>query len=69
MIQMLAIGSLLIHNTVYGFNFHWVGMILLWLAAILTLWSGYEYLHKAWPELIRKPAAEKPAEPSKDASE
>ncbi len=73
MIQMLAIGSLLIHNTLYGFNFHLVGVILLWLAAILTLWSAYEYMHKAWPELVRKPESNgkdaKPVQVTKDASE
>ncbi len=55
MIQMLAIGSLLIHTNVYEFDFHMAGIALLWLAAILTLWSGYEYMRDAWPELMRKP--------------
>jgi len=63
MIQMLAIGALLIHNTLLGINFHIIGSALLWLAAILTLWSAYEYLHNAWPEL--KPDHE----PSKGESE
>jgi len=65
MIQMIAIGALLIHNTIVGLDFHLIGMALLWVAAILTLWSGYEYIHNAWPELIQKPSAEK----IKDATE
>jgi len=59
LIQMFAIGALLIHNTLFGLNFHWLGTVLLWMAAILTLWSGYEYMYNAWPELARKPATEK----------
>ncbi|WP_456269537.1 CDP-diacylglycerol--glycerol-3-phosphate 3-phosphatidyltransferase [Kushneria sp. AK178] len=30
-----------------------VGFLLLYLAAILTLWSMYKYLRAAWPELTR----------------
>jgi len=59
MIQMIAIGGLLIHNTIIGLNFHLIGTVLLWVAAILTLWSGYEYIHNAWPDLTQKPDTEK----------
>ncbi len=52
-IQMLAITGLLLHERLVGIDFHALGTVLLWLAAILTLWSGYEYLHKAWPELMQ----------------
>jgi len=30
---------------------HETGLVLLWLAAALTIWSGYEYIRDAWPEL------------------
>ena len=51
-IQMLAIFALLLHIELYGVSLHLVGIILLWIAAILTLWSGYEYVRDAWPELM-----------------
>jgi len=50
-IQMLAIVLLLLHVDVMGFSMHETGLVLLWLAAVLTLWSGYEYIRDAWPEL------------------
>jgi len=31
---------------------HDAGIVLLWLAAIITLWSAYEYIRDAWPELM-----------------
>jgi len=37
---------------------HETGLVLLWLAAALTLWSGYEYIRDAWPELMSKPASD-----------
>jgi len=51
-IQMIAISSLLLHVSVFGISLHEVGLALLWLAAALTLWSGYEYIRDAWPELM-----------------
>jgi len=51
MAQMLAIGALLLHVEILGINMHALGTLLLWIAAILTLWSGYEYIRDAWPEL------------------
>jgi len=52
--QMLAIGALLLHIEVSGINMHLLGEALLWIAAALTLWSGYEYIRDAWPELMQK---------------
>ncbi|MDX8405137.1 MAG: CDP-diacylglycerol--glycerol-3-phosphate 3-phosphatidyltransferase [Mariprofundus sp.] len=51
-IQMIAIATLLLHVDIAGISMHEVGLLLLWLAAVLTLWSGYEYIRDAWPELI-----------------
>jgi len=51
-IQLIAISTLLLHVDVFGFPLHLIGLILLWFAAFLTLWSGYEYVRDAWPELM-----------------
>ncbi len=51
-VQMLAIVALLWHQPVASLPVHHIGIGLLWLAAILTLWSGYRYLQAAWPKLI-----------------
>lgn len=55
--QMMAITLLLLHMPIAGVSMHEVGLVLLWLAVVLTLWSGYEYLRDAWPELIRHQGA------------
>ncbi|MFQ5581135.1 MAG: CDP-diacylglycerol--glycerol-3-phosphate 3-phosphatidyltransferase [Mariprofundaceae bacterium] len=49
--QMTAITMLLLHIDIIGISMHLLGLGLLWLAALLTLWSGYEYLRDAWPEM------------------
>lgn len=41
--QILATFGLLLHFSYWGINFHKVGMVLLWIALILTLWSGTAY--------------------------
>jgi CDP-diacylglycerol--glycerol-3-phosphate 3-phosphatidyltransferase len=51
--QMVAIALLLLNMPIAGVSMHEVGLVLLWVAVVLTLWSGYEYLRDAWPELIR----------------
>jgi len=50
-IQMIAIVLLLLHVDIFAISMHETGLVLLWLAAALTLWSGYEYMRDAWPEL------------------
>jgi len=52
--QMISIVALLLHMELFGINMHLVGLLFLWVAAILTLWSGYEYIRDAWPELMGK---------------
>jgi len=54
--QLCAIEGLLFHQPIGGVNIHEVGMVLLWFASALTLWSGYDYLRSAWFELKDKPA-------------
>ncbi|MDQ6958371.1 MAG: CDP-diacylglycerol--glycerol-3-phosphate 3-phosphatidyltransferase [Mariprofundaceae bacterium] len=52
-VQMIAIICLLLHEDILGLNMHLIGLAMLWLAALLTLWSAYEYLRDAWSELIQ----------------
>ena len=49
--QMLAIGVLLYAKPLYGVPIFLLGEILLYLAALLTLWSMVEYLRAAGPYL------------------
>ena len=47
-LQTVAILGLLLHYDYYGVNFHAVGMFFLWLAVIITLWSGFNYFRNFW---------------------
>jgi CDP-diacylglycerol--glycerol-3-phosphate 3-phosphatidyltransferase len=47
-LQTVAILGLLLHYEYYGVNFHAVGMVFLWLAVIITLWSGFNYFRNFW---------------------
>lgn len=49
--QMVAVILLLYREPVAGFPVHSVGMVLLLVAAALTLWSMSVYLKAAWPIL------------------
>jgi CDP-diacylglycerol--glycerol-3-phosphate 3-phosphatidyltransferase len=51
--QLLAIGFLLYAKDIGSFQPIAVGYVLLYLAAILTLWSMFVYLSAAWPSLSR----------------
>jgi len=42
--QIAALIGLTMHYEYYGFDFHFWGMGLLWIALFFTLWSGYEYM-------------------------
>ena len=59
-IQMIAILLLLFKMPLAGFPTHDVGLVLLYIAAALTLWSMFVYLHAAWPLLSGK--SENPSE-------
>lgn len=52
--QLLAIGFLLYAQPIGAFQPMIVGYILLYIAAILTLWSMLLYLLAAWPSLVVK---------------
>ena len=49
--QMTAIGFLLYAKSIFGLPILRIGEILLYLAAVLTLWSMIIYLRAAWPAL------------------
>lgn len=51
--QLLAIGFLLYSKPIGSFQPMVFGYILLYVAAILTLWSMFVYLSAAWPSLTR----------------
>ena len=54
--QMIAILLLLYDLPVAGYPIHGLGIILLYVAAVLTLWSMVIYLRAAWPLLSGNPA-------------
>jgi phosphatidylglycerophosphate synthase len=47
--QMTAISILLFKADLLGLPLLIIGEVLLYLAAALTLWSMWSYLHAAWP--------------------
>ena len=52
--QMTAISCLLYEYDFFGLPVALVGEMLLYLAAALTLWSMWVYLHAAWPIMTRE---------------
>jgi CDP-diacylglycerol---glycerol-3-phosphate 3-phosphatidyltransferase len=49
--QMVAIGFLIFKESVFGLPVYTIGLILLYIAAFLTLVSMFQYLLAAWPKL------------------
>ena len=47
--QMSAIPMLLYHDTLFGVDMVLPGVCLMLIAAVLTVWSMFYYLRKAWP--------------------
>jgi CDP-diacylglycerol---glycerol-3-phosphate 3-phosphatidyltransferase len=52
--QFVAILGLLLHYEYFGIDFHAVGMAFMWLAVVVTLWSGIMYFRKFWYVLDRE---------------
>ena len=52
--QMLAIPLLLYHVPLMGYDVRLIGNWLIWIAALLTLWSMGYYLRMAWPEIAKR---------------
>ena len=64
--QMVAIVLLLLRKNTFGLPTHDIGLLLLYIAAVLTIWSMIIYLRAAWKELSDKPSSspEKTVKPS-----
>lgn len=54
--QLVATEALLIHYTYAGINFHRVGIITLWIALFITLWSGFVYIIRFFKKTFTPPA-------------
>ena len=54
-VQLIAISFLLFDSTLFGVvNCALVGKYLIIIAAVITLWSMFYYLKKAWPVIVSK---------------
>ncbi|MNY57246.1 phosphatidylglycerophosphate synthetase [compost metagenome] len=51
--QLVALAVVLLERIVPGLGL--VSDILLWLAGILTVWTGWQYLRASWPHLVEEP--------------
>lgn len=49
--QMTALVLLVYRKPLYGIPVYDIGLLMLYIAVILTLWSMFEYLYSAWPKL------------------
>jgi len=54
--QMTAIPMLLYYDSLFGIDVAWIGRWLIWIAAVLTVWSMVYYMRRAWPELRARKA-------------
>ena len=52
--QMIAIPFLLYHAPIRGLHMQFLGTWLIYVAAVLTLWSMAYYLRMAWPHLVEQ---------------
>jgi CDP-diacylglycerol---glycerol-3-phosphate 3-phosphatidyltransferase len=52
-LQVMAVQGLLIHYTYFNIDFFAAGLFLLWIALVLSLWSGADYFIKTF-RLLRK---------------
>jgi CDP-diacylglycerol--glycerol-3-phosphate 3-phosphatidyltransferase len=55
-VQMVALVMLLYRVDLFGLPIFLIGEVLLAVAAVLTLWSGMQYLLAAWPAMRGKPS-------------
>ncbi len=46
LLQVIATTTLICHYSYYSIDFHNVGMIFLWAALVLTVWSGLDYFRR-----------------------
>jgi len=50
--QIAAIIPLLFHYQYFGIDLHAIGNVLLWIALIFTLWSGFDYFKKFFKVIL-----------------
>jgi cardiolipin synthase (CMP-forming) len=54
-LQMVSIPMLLFHDRLFGvLDMQWIGTLLIYVAAVLTVYSMLYYLRLAWPSLVGK---------------
>ena len=51
--QIAAIIPLLFHYPYFGIDLHSIGMVFLWMALGMTIWSGAQYFSKFWEVIIQ----------------
>jgi cardiolipin synthase (CMP-forming) len=51
-VQLVALGLVMLENLVPGLGL--ISDIVLWVAAVLTVWTGVQYYAGAWPHLIEE---------------
>lgn len=56
-LQMTGLCLMMYRNDLLGLPIYDIGVVLLVIAAALTLWSMVSYLRAAWPELRKSPVA------------
>ncbi|WP_349604198.1 CDP-diacylglycerol--glycerol-3-phosphate 3-phosphatidyltransferase [Cupriavidus sp. DF5525] len=56
-VQMLAIPLLLFSGRVFGFDAYVLGTWMIYVAAVLTLWSMIYYMKLAWPQIRERSSA------------
>ena len=52
--QMVGLGGMLWQYPVFGIPVYYIGLVLLLIAAGLTLWSMFIYIRAAWPSLTHE---------------
>jgi CDP-diacylglycerol--glycerol-3-phosphate 3-phosphatidyltransferase len=51
--QIAAVIPLLIHYPYLNIDFHSIGMVFLWMALGMTIWSGVNYFSKFWDIMVK----------------
>jgi CDP-diacylglycerol---glycerol-3-phosphate 3-phosphatidyltransferase len=54
MCQIFALSALMIHYPFLGADAHAIGTVILYLALVLSVYSGFDYFMKFYRELVRK---------------
>ena len=67
--QMVAISLLLYQQDLLGLPIAFIGELLLYLAALLTLWSMWVYLSSAWPIMAGQSGRRRDAAPAATADD